>query len=253
MSSVTITINSKEQFDNLLKTSRVVVADCKTILSQNLPPQAMKSPRSECSPLLVFLRSCEMKLTRPVYSVYADWCGPCQQAEPLYESLSLTLSRPNAITFSKVNTDTQQEIAKEYKISTLPTFIVFRDGKVLETIQGSNPQKLHAVLKMLVFEVEAIKSGKVGESSSDVEGPWKGAEIPRGYRDLSEEIEMRNLELLNADSDAGPVKALFEKSKPSALDKGKGSSKDWVQSGADDQLLLFVPFQSTVKLHTLQV
>ena len=46
---------------------------------------------------------------------------------------------------------------------------------------------------------------------------------------------------------------LFDSSKPSALDKGKGSSKDWVQSGADDQLLLFIPLQGSVKLHTLQV
>lgn len=82
---------------------------------------------------------------------------------------------------------------------------------------------------------------------------WAGAEIPRGYDDISDQVETRNCELLNADENAGSVQILFDKAEPSALKYGKSSSKDFVQSGADDQLLLFIPFQSSVKLHTLQV
>lgn len=66
---------------------------------------------------------------------------------------------------------------------------------------------------------------------------------------------MRGLDLLNADSDFGGVRTLFETSKPSSLSKGKGSAdtKDWVESDVDNQLMLYVPFTSTLKIHTIQI
>lgn len=77
--------------------------------------------------------------------------------------------------------------------------------------------------------------------------------MPRGYTDITDHVEIRDCEVLNADDEAGTVRTLFEFSKPSALNNGKSTAKDWVQSGSDDQLLLFIPFQATVKLHTIQV
>lgn len=153
------------------------------------------------------------------------------------------------MTFVKINTDENTEIAAEYGVSALPTFLIFRDGKVDDTIQGANPTKLKAAVQKLASEVESL-----GEGSGSNGGDWKPAEIPKGYSDITDQVELRGCELLNADEDAGPVKVLFECSKPSGLDKDKkDSTKDFVQSGADDQLLLFIPFQSTIKLHTLQV
>lgn len=49
--------------------------------------------------------------------VYADWCGPCKQIAPIYEKLSSSLSQENRITFVKINTDTQKEIAAKYNIT----------------------------------------------------------------------------------------------------------------------------------------
>ncbi|CAH0028661.1 unnamed protein product [Clonostachys rhizophaga] len=200
MSEGPISISSPEQFNSLLKSSKIVVAD-----------------------------------------FYADWCGPCKQIAPLYEQLAKSLSRPNAVTFVKINSDEQTEISKEYGVSALPTFLVFKNGKLEDTVKGANPQQLSAIVSKLIQEA--------GPSSET----WRGAEIPRGYSDITDQIERRNIELLNADEDAGPVKVLFEESKPSVLDKEKTPSKDYVQSGADDQLLLFIPFGSSVKLHTLQL
>jgi hypothetical protein len=96
----------------------------------------------------------------------------------------------------------------------------------------------------------------LGESSGSGPGSggpnWKGAEIPRGYSDITDQIELRDLEVLNADEAAGGARDLFDGKKPSGLSNGKGTAKDYVQSGADDQLLVFIPFQAIVKLHTLQ-
>ncbi|KAH7163282.1 PITH domain-containing protein [Dactylonectria estremocensis] len=208
MSTSLTTITSTEQFKNLLKSSRIVVAD-----------------------------------------FYADWCGPCKAIAPVYEALAESLYIPNAVTFVKINSDNQKDLAQEYTITALPTFLVFRDGKVIEKVQGADPRKLQGVIQKLASEVEAVAT------SSGSGGPWKGAEIPRGYSDITDQIEVRGCELLNADEDFGPVKVLFADTKPSALDKGKANaeSKDWVQSGADDQLLLYIPLQGIVKVHTLQI
>lgn len=191
-------------------------------------------------------------LTRSDPLVYADWCAPCKQIAPIYEALSRSLSRQNVVTFVKINSDNLADISQEYSVTGLPTFLVFRDGQVIDKVQGADPQKLQSVVQKLATEVESLGEGSASGSGNG--GAWKGAEIPRGYSDITDQIEVRNCELLNADDEAGPVKVLFENTKPSALDnKGKvATSKDWVQSGADDQLLLYIPFQSVVKLHTLQ-
>lgn len=168
----------------------------------------------------------------------------------MYAGLAERISRPGPLTFAKVDNDTTQDLVQEYAITVLPTFILFRKGKVIHTVQGANPVELRTVVGKLISELESLAEAAVGSGSG---GVWKGAEIPRGYSDVTDQVELRGCELLNADDNAGPVKVLFESSKPSALGLGKSTSADWVQSGSDDQLLLFVPFQSTIKLHTLQV
>lgn len=194
------------------------------------------------------------KSTIVVADFYADWCGPCKTIEPVYEQLSKALSRENRITFVKVNTDEQTEIAATYSISGLPTFLVFRNGKTEDKIQGADPAKLQAVIKKLQSEVESIEAGGEGSSSGGNDANWRGVALPRGYSDVSSQVELNRCELLNVDTEAaGGVRVLFDTSKPTALKQGKFPAKDWVESDTDEQLLLFVPFQSMLKLHTLQI
>ena len=133
----------------------------------------------------------------------------------------------------------------------MPTFMIFKQGKQIEKIQGADPRKLQDVVKKLAAEAEGTSSAGFGGSSSD----WRVGELPKGYGDVTDQVDVKGLELLNADGEFGGVRTLFEHSKPSALGKGKGGEgkKDWVESDTDEQLMLFVPFQATLKVHTIQV
>jgi hypothetical protein len=137
-------------------------------------------------------------------------------------------------------------------VDSLPTFMVFEQGKVVDKIQGADPRKLQAVVKKLIAAAEGPSSG-LGGSSSD--SSWRVGDLPKGYNDVTDQIDVKGLELLNADSEFGTVRTLFESSKPTGLAKGKADekAKDWVESDTDEQLMLFMPFQSTLKVHTLQV
>jgi len=50
------------------------------------------------------------------FLVYADWCGPCKAIAPVYDSLARQLSRPNQITFTKINGDEQKDLAQAYSV-----------------------------------------------------------------------------------------------------------------------------------------
>jgi hypothetical protein len=170
----------------------------------------------------------------------------------VYESLSNSLSRAGRISFVKIDFDKNGDLAKSHGVTKAPSFLIFRDGKVRDKAQGTNPIELKKFAEKIAKEAQALESG----SSSAAASGWRGAELPRGYSDITDQVEIRDCEVLNADDAAGTVRTLFDTAKPSGLDKSKGtagSAKDWVQSGADDQLLLYIPFQSTVKLHTIQV
>lgn len=88
---------------------------------------------------------------------------------------------------------------------------------------------------------------------------WTGAPAPRGYSDITSSIDMQGLDFLNLDSSAGNARSVFDTSAPSALSakgKGKGKAsgtKDFIASDTDEQLMLYIPFQSTLKIHSLQL
>ncbi|OAA73176.1 Thioredoxin [Cordyceps fumosorosea ARSEF 2679] len=170
----------------------------------------------------------------------------------VYEDLSNALSRAGKISFVKIDHDKNGELVKSHGVNKAPCFLIFRDGRLKDKAYGSNKLGLQNFAKGIADEAESLESS----ASSATASGWRGAEPPRGYTDITDQVDSRNCEVLNADEEAGKVHVLFDTAKPSALDKGKstaGAGKDWVQSGSDDQLLLYIPFQATTKLHTIQL
>ena len=64
---------------------------------------------------------------------YADWCGPCRMVAPTIEALSA--ERSDAVVV-KVNVDNSPELAVRFGVSSIPTILVFRDGKLLSRAVG---------------------------------------------------------------------------------------------------------------------
>jgi len=192
-----------------------------------------------------------------VTDFYADWCGPCKAIAPFYEQLSSQLSRPGSIAFVKVNVDEQKQIAQTYNITAMPTFMLFKAGRETKRIKGANMKELDQTVKQLAQEAQGADEGSAaGSSSMGAGGIWIGASLPKGYGDVTDEVDQKGLEILNLDSEAGAARDIFASSKPSALDsKGKSEAgkKDWVESDTDEQLMIYIPFQATMKLHTLHI
>ena len=122
-------------------------------------------------------------------------------------------------------------------------------------MQGADPRKLNEVIQKLASE--ATKSDEGGDAGEGSGVGWIGSSVAKGYSDVTDQIDPKGLELLNRDSEHGEPRVLFNPSKPAGLaDKGKGkegSKADWVESDTDEQLMLYIPFQSTLKVHSLHV
>lgn len=80
-----------------------------------------------------------------VIDFYATWCVPCKQIEPVFAELSQQYK--GKLNFMRVDVDKQPEIASEYNVKAMPTFVFLNsDDKEIERITGSYPEQLKAVV-----------------------------------------------------------------------------------------------------------
>ncbi len=65
---------------------------------------------------------------------YAEWCGPCKMTSPILEELS---GEMKDIKFVKVDVDQNPDLASLYSVFSIPTFLVFKDGKAINQFVGA--------------------------------------------------------------------------------------------------------------------
>jgi thioredoxin 1 len=76
----------------------------------------------------------------PVFvDFWADWCGPCKILAPIFEELAGTYG--GRVKFCKLNIDDEGVIAHNYKVMSIPTLILFKDGQVAGKLVGARPAK----------------------------------------------------------------------------------------------------------------
>jgi thioredoxin len=69
-----------------------------------------------------------------VVDFYATWCGPCKAMKPIIEETEKALA--GKVRFVAVDIDQQAGLAQEYKVEAVPTFVILKDGKVLDSKVG---------------------------------------------------------------------------------------------------------------------
>lgn len=77
---------------------------------------------------------------KPVFvDFYATWCGPCQMMSPVIEELA---KEAEGFIVAKLDIDKAPEVAAKFNVMSVPTFIVFKDGKEATRMMGAMPKDL---------------------------------------------------------------------------------------------------------------
>jgi thioredoxin 1 len=104
---------------------------------------------------------------------WADWCGPCKQFAPVFEATS----EKNAdITFAKVDTEDQQQLAASYGISSIPTLVVYRDGIPLMAQPGALPAP---ALDNLIEQVRGLDMVEVRRQYEEAKAAQEAGVAPQ--------------------------------------------------------------------------
>ncbi|HOJ10242.1 MAG TPA: thioredoxin [Clostridiales bacterium] len=68
---------------------------------------------------------------------WAEWCGPCRAVAPVIEKLADDYD--GKVVIGKLNVDNESELAAKFRIMSIPTIALFKDGKMVERIVGAKP------------------------------------------------------------------------------------------------------------------
>lgn len=88
---------------------------------------------------------------------WAEWCGPCKQFGPVFEAAS---EKHSEITFGKIDTEAQQQLAANFRIRSIPTLMAFRDGiRVFSQAGALSAPELEKVIEAVNdLDMDSVRS-----------------------------------------------------------------------------------------------
>jgi thioredoxin 1 len=69
---------------------------------------------------------------------WAPWCGPCRAIAPMIDELAT--ENAGSVKIVKINVDESPNVAGQYQINSIPTLMIFKDGQMVEMLQGVQPK-----------------------------------------------------------------------------------------------------------------
>lgn len=184
----------------------------------------------------------------------AQWCGPCQAIKPLVDQM---YDNPDysKVEVVRVDLDTQQLLAARYSITSIPTFLFFNHGEVVEKVSGATP-KIQEEFQKLNEKAKGDTSAgdRAGNGTSSAPKPNDASVpvlkeitkyVPKGYNVLNDTVYGGDFEALNTLplNKTSSVKDVFDLSNPEST----------VFSDADSQMLLYVPLTHISKVYSVLI
>ncbi|KAJ1017791.1 hypothetical protein NDA16_005108 [Ustilago loliicola] len=175
-----------------------------------------------------------------VVDFHAVWCGPCKVIAPIFQRLA---SQYTNTVFLKVDVDRVQPVAQRYSVRAMPTFLFLKNKSVVDTLQGADPNRLTALVKQHSSGSSSAFSGSgqtlsgTSSGSSNTFGARSVAGITEGHTSLLGTVEPKRSSALNEK----PDRRLQD------IITGPSGGK-WLESDADEQLLIHLTFKGQVKL-----
>jgi len=108
---------------------------------------------------------------------WAPWCGPCRAFAPVYERVAE--ANPD-VTFAKVDTDEEQELAGAFNIRSIPTLMIFRDKVLLFSQPGALPQNVleEIVKKARELDMEKVRA-EIAKQQAGAQSGQAGEQAPQ--------------------------------------------------------------------------
>ncbi|GAA98548.1 uncharacterized protein L969DRAFT_49725 [Mixia osmundae IAM 14324] len=157
-----------------------------------------------------------------IIDFHATWCGPCKMIAPAYQQLAHQY--PLAI-FTKCDVDANRTLAQAFRVSAMPTFVITRHGATLSTVRGADRAGLESAIKAALATAAAGPSAS-GSGSAD---------------SLMSNIDAGQASCLNIDTKC-------------SLRSFVAREKDrYIESDADEQLLLHLPMTRTTKIRAIKL
>ncbi|WVQ83935.1 thioredoxin [Cryptococcus sp. DSM 104549] len=172
-----------------------------------------------------------------VIDFHAVWCGPCHAIAPVLEQLSNTYKH---VKFVKIDVDKQQDLARRFRITAMPTFKFLKAGREIEELRGASPPQLNNIISRHAGPVPPPSSQTTASGSAQSAGTTVDA-----TESLLRHITSKGLNCLNESTDH-PLSSIL------GPDKGpRGTS--YLESDVDPELLISIPFQDPVRLRAISI